>query len=242
MRKSVRTVLAILSGLLSLPALIFGLYLLHCWIRIHSSDVFYVEYPYLLLGCVFIGIGVLSAACAAYAAFRRSFYGCVFILPLFLGFGMMVYIPDGTPHVQRSMMDDANYLSSISSFFRVWYEAHRSFPKNEVEFLEALRNGPAAWQYRVTAPSQQSDYARDGGRLPYQIVVVNGASGPRLEGLSQRPGVIYYCVSDDQQQFWVTMTGLREDVARTATLKTVADRPSDKPWLVTSAGKDYPIH
>ncbi|SRR6266496_3514500 len=242
MRKSVRTVLAILSGLLSFPALIFGSYLLYCWIRIHSSDVFYVEYPYLLLGCIFIGIGMLSAACAAYGAFRRSFYGCVFVVPFFFGFGMMVYIPDGTPHLQRSMMDDTNYLLSVSSFFRVWYEAHRSFPKNEVEFLEALRNGPAAWQYRVTAPSQQSDYAKGGARLPCQIVVVNGASGPRLEGLSQRPGVIYYCVSDDQEQFWVTMTGLREDVARTATLKTAADRPSDKPWLVTAAGKDYPIH
>jgi hypothetical protein len=113
---------------------------------IHSSDVFYVEYPYLLLGCVFIGIGVLSAACAAMAFFGEVFYGSVFVLPSLFGFGVMVYIPDGTPHVQRSMMHDANYLSSISSFFRVWYEVHRSFPNNEVEFLDALRNGPAAWQ------------------------------------------------------------------------------------------------
>lgn len=77
MRKSARIVLAILSGLLSFPALIFGSYLLYCWIRIHSSDVFYVDYPYLLLGWVFIGIGVLSAIFAAYGAFRRSFYGCL---------------------------------------------------------------------------------------------------------------------------------------------------------------------
>src|SRR5258708_5678359 len=101
MRKVVGMVVGTLSGLLALPALIFGSYLLHCWIRIHSGDVFYVEYPYLLRGCVFLGIGLLSAACAAYGAFRRSFYGCIFVVPFFFGFGMLVYIPDGTPHVQR---------------------------------------------------------------------------------------------------------------------------------------------
>jgi len=51
--------------------------------------------------------------------------------------------------------------------------------------------------------------------------------------------VIYYCVTDDQQQFWVTMTGLNQDVSRSATLKTVADGSYDRPWLVTAAGKDY---
>jgi hypothetical protein len=240
-RKTVRVVLAVVSGLLSVPALIFGFYFFYCWLRIHTMDVFYVEYPYLLAACAFVGIGVLCVYCGIYGAVRRSFYGLLFLVPLLLGFATMVYIPDGTPHVQRSMMDDSNYLSAVNAFFRVWYEAHQRYPKDEAEFLDALRSGPAAWQNRVSAPLQDSDYAKKGVRLRYQIVVINGASGPRLDNLSQQPGVIYYCVTADEQQFWVTMTGLHEDISRSAVLKRVADRPYDKPWLVTAAGKDYPI-
>lgn len=235
-RKTVNLILAVFGGLLSLPALIFGSYLFSCWVRIHTADVFYVVYPYLLTAIVLGGIGALTASCSVYGALRRSFYGLVFLAPVVLGLATMVYIPDGMPHVQRSMMDDTNYLSATGSFLRVWYESHHRFPKDRGEFVDALKNGPAAWQYRISAPPMESDYAKGGVRLPYQVVVVNNASGPRLGGLSQEPGVIYYCVTDDQQQFWVTMTGLNRDVSRSATLKTVAD---DSPWLVTAAGKDY---
>lgn len=239
-QKAARLSLAILAGLFSLPALIFGSYLFLCWIRIHTMDVLYVEYPYLLAALVLGGIGLLSAFCSGYGALRRSFYGLVFVVPVVFGLATLVYIPDASPHVQHSMLDDTNYLSAVSSFFQVWYETHHGFPKNEAEFLDALRSGPAAWQYRVKAPPAESDYAKGGVRLPYQIVVTNDATGPRLEGLSERPGVIYYCVTADGQQFWVTMTGLHEDVSRTATLKRVADRSYDKPWLITATGKDYP--
>jgi hypothetical protein len=85
----------------------------------------------------------------------------------YLAFAPMVYIPDGAPHVQRSMMDDANYLTAIHSFFQVWYESHHRFPEDEEEFLDALRSGPDVWQYRVNVPSPQSDYAKGGIRLPY---------------------------------------------------------------------------
>jgi hypothetical protein len=156
----------------------------------------------------------------------------------------MIYIPDGTPHIQRSMIDDTNYLSATGSFLRVWYESHHKFPRDQAEFLDALRNGPAAWQYRVSALPAESDYAKRGVRLPYQIVVNNSASGPRLTNLSEQPGVIYYCATSDLQQFWVTMTGLPEDVSRRAVLKNDGERPYDKPWVITAEGKDYrvPIH
>jgi hypothetical protein len=59
---------------------------------------------------------------------------------------------------------------------------------------------------------------------------------------SERPGVIYYCVSGDQQEFWVTMTTRQAVVAPAASLKRVADRPDEKGWVVgAAAGKDYPV-
>lgn len=238
-RKIVKTALAAIAGLLSLPPLIFGSYLFVCWVRIKTADVFFVEYPYLTAACVLVSIGGFSAFCSAYGVLRRSFYSLTFVVPIVLGLATMAYIPDGAPHTQRSMMDDTNYLSAIGSSLQVWYESHRQFPRDKAEFLQALKSGPSVWQNRITAAATQSDYAKNGIRLPYQIVVVNNASGPRLTDLSNEPGVVYYCVKDDQQQFWVTMTGLHEDVSNAATLKRVTDSEDGEPWLITAAGRDY---
>jgi len=231
----------LVAGLLSLPAPIFGSYLLVCWVRIHTADVFYVDYPYLLAASVLMGIGTVGAFCSIYGVVRRSYYGFLFVVPIVLGLATLVYIPDGFPHTQRSMMDDTNSLTATGSFLRVWYESHHSFPKDKAEFRDALQTGPAAWQYRVSSPPTLSDYARNGARLPYQIVVINSASGPRLTDLSKEPGVIYYCVTEDQQWFWVTMTELNKEVARAATLKKISDYPGEKAWLVTGSGKDYAL-
>jgi hypothetical protein len=227
-------------GSFCLPPLIFGGYLLVCWFRIHTTtDVYYVDYPYLLAALIFIGVGALCIQCTLYGAWRRSFYGLLFCVPLAFGLIAMVAIPDEIPHTVRSI-DDVNYLSSVNAFFRVWYEANRRFPANEIEFREAITKGPAAWQYRVKAPSSESPYYQGGTRLPYQVVVVTNASGPHVKNASDRPGVIYYCVSGDQQEFWVTMTALRNDISRAASLKMTLDIP-EKVWVVGEAGKDYPL-
>jgi hypothetical protein len=62
-----------------------------------------------------------------------------------------------------------------------------------------------------------------------------------MTGLSQRPGVVYYCVSKDLQEFWVTMTGLQSDVAPTAYIARVAGLTDEKVRLVHAAGRDYPV-
>lgn len=239
--KWLRVALAVPAGLLSLPPTIFGLYFLVCWIRIHTSNVYYVDYAYLPAASVFITIGLISVLCTGISVARRSYFGLGFALPLLLGLATMVYIPDGTPHIQRSMVRDSDYMSSINSFLRVWYESHQSFPKDESEFLDAMRTGPAAWQNRVQAPPAMSEYAKRGARLPYKIVLVQNARGPRMDNLADDPGVIYYCVSADRQQFWATMTGLYKDVSRSATLSRVADIPDGKARLATAQGKDYPV-
>jgi hypothetical protein len=239
-RIGVRVALTVVFGLFCVPPLVFGGYLFVCWVRIHSADVYYVDYPFLLAALIFVGAGALSVLSTLYGAWRRSFYGLLFCIPLALGTIAMVAIPDEIPHSVRSI-DDVNYLSSVNAFFRVWYEANRKFPANEIEFREALAKGPAAWQYRVKAPSSESPYLRNGARLPYDIVVIANATGPQVTNVSDRPGVIYYCVSNDQQEFWATMTALREDISPRASLKMTLDIP-EKVWVVEGTGKDYPPH
>ncbi len=241
MRRSIKVVLTIVFGLFAFPALIFGFYLVTCSIRIHTTNVYYVEYPYLAAASVFVLLGAGILLCVFFAAWRRSFYGLLFAVAAILGLATLTYIPDGIPHVDRSMIEDSNYMSSVKSFLEVWHDKNRRFPKNEAEFSEAMESGPAAWQNRVASPPVMSFYSQGGHRLPYEIVVVNDASGPRLDNVSERPGLIYYAVSSDQQQYWVTMTGLADETSRTAALKRWVDRLDMEIVILSSSGWNDPL-
>ena len=239
MRVLLRICLSTLFGVLCLPPLGFGAYLLYCWFRIHTSDVYYTNYWYVTVGLIFLGAGLLSVWATWFGAWRKSFYGLLFLVPVFLGLAAMIFKPDMFPR-GNSMMADTNYLSDVQSFFRVWYAEKHQFPANEAEFREALAKGPAAWQYRV-GPAPSSEYRKGGKPVPYEIDVENSALGPRLSNMSQRPGVVYYCVSQDLQEFWVTMTALQTDFSSGSSIKRVAGQPDGKVWLVHAAGKDYPV-
>jgi hypothetical protein len=216
----------------------YGGYLFVCWFRIHTSNVYYADYPYATVALAWFGVGLLSLCATLHGVWRRSFYGSLFVIPVMVGLAAMVNIPNLTPH-GFSMGTDTNYLSAVNSFFRVWYENNHRFPASEAEFRDALRKGPEAWQYRV-GPAPASRYRQRGNPLPYEVVVVTNADAPRLTDISHRPGVIYYCVSKDLQEFWVTMTSLQSDVATTAYIKPVAGLPEEF-WMVHAAGRDYPV-
>jgi hypothetical protein len=242
MRPSARTVfkvlLSVVLGVFSVPMLGYGGYLFVCWFRIHTSNVYYADYPYATAALAWFGVGLLSLWATRHGVWRRNFYGLLFVIPVFLGLAAMVYIPNFVPR-GFSMVADSNYRSDVNSFFRVWYETNRRFPASEGEFGEALRKGPEGWQYRIE-PAPASRYRQRGNPLPYEVVVVTNADAPRLTDVSKRPGVIYYCVSKDLQEFWVTMTELQSDVASTAYIHRVAGLP-EKFWLVHAAGRDYPV-
>lgn len=143
----------------------------------------------------------------------------------------MVLIPE-VPPLKPSMLADSDYLSDVRSFFRVWYEDKHRFPANEVEFREALANGPAAWGYRVL-PVPASEYRKGSKSLPDEIVVETNAIGPRLQNMSQRPGVVYYCVTEDLQEFWVTMTAQQEDYGSSSCIKRVGGQPTAEVMVIT---------
>ena len=243
MRRSIsiflKGLLSAALGLFAIPAIGFGGYLLWCWGRIHTNALYYADYPYASAGLAFLVAGLLSLWATVYGVWRRSFYGLLFFSPVFIGLATMVYIPNILPHGFSSVAD-TNYLSSVTAFFRVWYEEHHRFPANENEFREALMEGPAAWQYRVEgAPT--SRYKQRRNSLPYEIVVTLDASGPRVTNVSERPGVIYYNVSSDLQEFWVTMTSLESDVASKAVIRHIGAFSDEPLELVHAAGRDYPV-
>src|SRR6266436_140406 len=190
--RGIRIALASFVGLAALPYLIFGGYLLRCWTSIHTSHPYYVDYPHLGAGLGFISIGLTCLGMTLFSAWRRSFYGVLYLIPAALGLFAIHYFPDAPPHIMRSMLADSNYVGDISSYFRVWNESHNAFPADEAEFAQAMAEGPAEWRDRATL-TPQSQYKKLGHAVPYQVFVFSNATGPRVENLSDRPGVIYYC-------------------------------------------------
>jgi len=90
-----------------------------------------------------------------------------------------------------------------------------------------MTKGSVVWRNQIEPLPVESAYSQHGTRLPYQVVVLANATGPRLRNLSSRPGIIYYATSTDQQRFWITMTGLQNDTATAATVKRIADLPNE---------------
>jgi hypothetical protein len=225
-----RTILKMLSsvllGFLSIPMLGSGGYLLVCWFRIHTSNVYYVDYPYVTTALACLGIGLISLWATLYGVWRRSFYGILFVIPI-LELVATHIILEPSPHVV-SLAADTQYLSYVHSSVRVWYENNHRFPASEAEFSEGLRAAP------------MSQYKQRGNPLQYEFVVMTDANGPKVASVSQRPGTIYYCVSKNLQEFWVTMTRLQSDVAPTAYLQPVANLPEEF-WLIHEACRDYPV-
>lgn len=142
MQKSVRVVVTILFGLFALPALIFGFYLVACSVRIHTTEVYYVEYPYLAAGSALVTLGAGIFCCALYGASRKGFYRLLLPVAAVLGLATMVYIPDGIPHVYRSMIQDSNYLSTVHSFLGVWHDSNHRFPEERGRVLGCPEERP----------------------------------------------------------------------------------------------------
>jgi hypothetical protein len=167
-RTALKVLLSALLGLFSLPMLIYGGYLFLCWFRIHTSDVYYADYPYAPAALVWFGTGIVTLWATLHGVWRRSFYGLLLVIPVFLGLAAMISIPELIPH-GFSAVADSNYLSDVGAFFRAWYQENHRFPANEAEFKDALWKGPAAWQYRV-GPPPASKYQQRGNPLPFEIV------------------------------------------------------------------------
>jgi hypothetical protein len=177
------------------------------------------------LHCTEHGVGVFTASCLCF--------------PFFLGWQRWSRFPTynrTTSAVRPILTISRTFAHSLE----IGSKKNHQFPANESEFKKALGEGPAAWHFSV-GPAPTSRYRQRGRPLPYQIVVVTKANGPRVTDISLRPGVIYYCVSSDLQEFWVTMTMLQTNLSSAASLQPFADLKEEKYWIIHAAGHDFPV-
>jgi hypothetical protein len=216
--------LSVILGLFSIPMLGSGAHLFVCFARIHTSNQYYVDYPYMTAAMIWLAVGLLNLWATLYGVWRRSFRGSLLAITVIAGLAANEIAVNHTPHV-ASLGADIHYLSRVRSSLDASYENHRKYPSSEAEFRNAIG--------LVSA----SPYKQHGNSLPYDVVIVRDAKGPRLTDISQRPAVLYYCVSNDLQEFWVTMTRLESAMASTAQLELAKGLPQEF-WVYHGVGRD----
>jgi hypothetical protein len=218
-----KAALSLVLGVFSLPFFGSGVYLLYCWVRIHNSNLYYSSYPYAVTALLVLVLGSLNLWITLGAVWKRSYYGTLFVIAVLFGLAFMEIAPDHSPSVSTRSAD-TNYLSGVGYGLQSWYEKHQKFPSNEAEFGAAVGSFPL------------SGYDERGKPLRYQVVVAGGAGGPRTTDTDKRPGVVYYCVSTDLQQFWITMTRLQSDLATTAYIEPLPGL-SREFWVIHQIGR-----
>jgi hypothetical protein len=170
---------------------IFGGWLLTVWMTSQIRNSIYLEYPYLRAGIGFLSLGVIALLCIVYAARRRGPWSALFIFPVLAGLWTMVVIPDIIPYDLKSSAHIRNLANELDLF----REKTGRFPDRETAF-------PA------TVLQEPSPYYQRGRQLPFRTVIVPNAPGPFLDSAGAEPGVIFYAISADQQDAWLTGTEL----------------------------------
>ncbi len=182
---------AILSGLFCLPTLLYGGWLLKLWIAIQLQRCVYLEYSYLTVGLIFMALGVVSLLCALYAARRRGYWSALFAVPVIAGLWTMATVPNMIPYDTST----SGHIRAVMTNSETFRSEHGRFPDRETALPAAVLNEP-------------SPYYQQGRRLPFRTVWISNATGPFLNSAGADPGVVFYAVSADQQDVWLTGTEL----------------------------------
>jgi hypothetical protein len=156
-----------------------------------------------LVAIIWTVLGSASLAGTLFGIWRGGVYSPLPLISVVLAFLAVQKIPDWLPS-SYAIEADIHYQGYVRDSLRGWYENHQQFPRDRAEFENAISNAPA------------SPYAQQGGPVPYEAEVTTDAIGPRATNPSPRPGVIYYCVSSNHQEYWLTMTVLDADLGSTA--------------------------
>jgi hypothetical protein len=183
---------AILSGLFCLPMLIYGGWLLKLWITIQIQRCVYLEYSYLTTGIAFVSLGVVALLCALYATRRRGYWSALFALPVVAGLWTMAVIPNIVPYDRSTLSHIRRVMRELEAF----NSEHGGFPDRETALPDSLLKEPGP-------------YYQHGRQLPFRTVLLPKATGPFLDNPGADPGVIFYAVSADRQEVWLTGTELR---------------------------------
>ena len=185
---------AVVPGLFCLPMFLFGSWLLGLWITIQVRRCVYLEYPYLAIGIAFVALGIVALLCVLYGTRRRGYWGVLLLVPVIMGLWAMIVIPNILPSDGEAL----GHLSHAASALDFFSNLHTRYPADDNDLKEAF----------TSLPKERSLYRENGRELPFRIVLVANATGPFLGSAGNDPGVMFYAVSSDRQEAWLTATEL----------------------------------
>jgi hypothetical protein len=173
---------------------IFGGWLLSLWATIQLRHCMYLEYPYLGTGIVFVFFGVVALFCVLFVARRRGYWRTLFLVPVVTGLWAMIIIPNVLP----LDLEGSGHLSHVVSALDFFSKLHNRYPGDEAELRQAF----------TSLPRERSLYRKNGQEVPFRLVLIANAAGPFLGDPGKDPGVMFYAVSLDRQEAWLTATEL----------------------------------
>jgi hypothetical protein len=179
-----------LVGPFCLPPLIFGSYLGICWVRIHTTSLYYVEYPFFLGASISTAVAALSIFLTLHGVWREKLLRCRVRSPSSFRSGF--HDPDSGPNSATSTVAwwlIQTFSPTPERSLQSWYEQNHRFPNSETEFQDAMAKGSVVWRNQIEPLPVESAYSQHGTRLPYQVVVLANATGPRLRNFPQGQGL-----------------------------------------------------
>ncbi len=209
----------------SLPLLTFGVSFLNKWRLAEGGDLYYFQYPYLQMASMYLAAALLASGAILYRGLRSNFRGLL-IVPISLFLVGAVFFPNLQPLAKQ--INDSNYITTVAFDCDEWSGAHHRYPSNDSEMQEALRSTTREDTFVKNGgmrPPQKSQYRYQGKLVPYQVVVENKPDGPNITNVSTRPGLVYYKISPDSKEYWLTMTVLSSSTPGFANLLTHNGQP-----------------
>lgn len=186
--------------------------------------MYYFEFPYLRLAALFLAATLIAVGAVLYRGLRNG-SPALLIVPVFLFLVGAIFSSKLQPLAWT--VNDDHYLSNFAFDIDEWSGGHKRYPSNDAEIQEALRSktrdDELARGGAFPLP-RESHYRLRGLVVPYQVVLVPNAAGPRLIPAT-RPAVVYYSVSPDLHECWLTMTVLAESTPGSLNLFKVGGHP-----------------
>jgi hypothetical protein len=188
-RRSGPIIVSVGFGVFCIPALLFGVRNLAWWTVIQFFGTLHLDYPYLESGLFFTTVGLLQILCIRYGAWRTGKWRLLLPLCVVACLWSMVAIPNILPYDMKTGEGAWALAHALDSFGN----AHRQFPDSEATLASAQMLSP---------------YYEYGHQLPFNYKVISDARGPFLDDAGNQPAKIFYAISADLQDVWITATRL----------------------------------
>ena len=214
--------IGVMGALSNLAAMLTGVSFAGSWIRLHTSAGANFRYGYLapaVLFLVFSGFGMLMAR---RAICEQRFYVLASVVSLAIGLASMIELPEIGPRLDITEAT-TRLLGHADHSLSDWDETHSRFPSDERELREALAIRPLG---------EPAIFFVGSHAIPYDTRIVIDATGPALEPLPPNPGTIVYAVTSNRNEYWLTITTLRNPVGGPVVMHHIAGDYEREPIFV----------